>query len=547
MITTQNITLDLHTQSYFSCMVYAKQGDDATRQIRVTLTESGQPYTIPDGVSASFRCLKPDGTCCESPALIDEEKAITVVLTEQILAVPGAISADICLEDGEGDTLSTASFVIRVEPVPFGIEVESINEFLELRAIVVKNKELTGEYETALAQLLAIQSASETAADLAQAAAQNASASESSASQAAQAAAVSEQNAQSAAGAAQDYAESIDPTQLSAMIGQKADNFWQDPQTGLLYLTSGGEIISDGILVQGTGGGGGSSLTYTVTIQNLLESRVLTVPEGERVVLRFSYSSVDDEGMDDGSGLGQVLVGGIVQQTFSAVQGENTVEITGYLASGTNNVSVRITNSENAAKSMAYTVTVAAVSLTSFFDASVPYSGEITFPFTPVGIAAKTVHFEVDGAEIGAVTVTTSGRQASYTIPAQSHGAHVLRVWFTCEISGASVSSNVLYYSVICLEEGKTAAIIAVTSPPVSSVEQYSNVIRKYRVYDPASLTAAITLEANGETVASLTVDRTEQTWTYRPIQVGELIQTIRCGGEQVSWSPRMGISASRT
>lgn len=247
MITTQNITLDLHTQSYFSCMVYAKQGDDATRQIRVTLTESGQPYTIPDGVSASFRCLKPDGTCCESPALIDEEKAITVVLTEQILAVPGAISADICLEDGEGDTLSTASFVIRVEPVPFGIEVESINEFLELRAIVVKNKELTGEYETALAQLLAIQSASETAADLAQAAAQNASASESSASQAAQAAAVSEQNAANAAQQAQVNADANAP---SAFNGNNAMELLDVKSVGNAYNAWGGCISLTALILR---------------------------------------------------------------------------------------------------------------------------------------------------------------------------------------------------------------------------------------------------------------------------------------------------------
>ena len=534
MVTTQSITLDLHTQAYYKTSVYAKQGDTGTRQIEVSLAEHGKPYTIPEGVSASFRCVKPDNTSCISPGVIQDGKII-VEFSQQILAVPGTVLADICLEDSNGDTLSAASFVIRVEPVPFGAEVESINEFLELRAIVVKNRELTGEYETALAQLLAIQSASESAAGTASAAAQNASASELIATNSANAAQAAEQTARSAAQSAQANADSIDPSSLNAKIDQKADNFWQDPDSGLLYLTSNGVPIGDGILVATGGGGGGMS--YSITIQNLLDSRVITVPEEEPVVLQFRYSSVDDEGMDDGPGVGQVLVGGIVQQTFSAVQGENSVDVTGYLVSGTNNVSVRITNSENASKSMAYTVTVAAVSLTSAFDASVPYSGPISFPFTPVGIAEKTMHFEVDGKEIGTVTITTSGRQASYTIPAQSHGAHVLRAWFSCEISGVTISSNVLYYSVICTVEGNTAPIIAVTSPPVSSVEQFANIVRKYRVYDPASLTAAITLEANGETVANLTVDRTEQTWTYRPTEVGELVQTIRCGDEHVSWS----------
>jgi hypothetical protein len=150
-------------------------------------------------------------------------------------------------------------------------------------------------------------------------------------------------------------------------------------------------------------------------------------------------------------------------------------------------------------------------------------------------MAEKTVHFELDGKEIGKVTVTTSGRQASYTIPAQTHGAHILRVWFTCVVSEAVITSNILYYSIICTEEGNTEPIIAVTTPPVSSVEQYSNVVKKYRVYSPTSLTSTITYEVNGAVISSLTVDRTEQTWTYQPLEVGELTQTIRCGDTHVT------------
>lgn len=536
MITTQSISLDLHNQSVYDCLVYGKQGDTGSRQIKVSLTENGAPYLIPEGVSAVFRCLKPDGTSCESPGVIGTDHTVTVTFSDQILAVPGAVIADICLEDPDGDCLSTASFVIRVEPVPFGVEVESINEFLELRAIVVKNKELTGQYETALEQLLAIRSVVEAATDSALGAARNASASEDMVSGYAQEASAAKTDAENAAREAREYADTLDPEALQAKVDQKADNFWQDPDSGLLYLTSNGVPIGDGILVA-TGGGGGGSMTYSITIQNLLETRVLTVPEGDRVELRFRYSSQDSEGMDDGPGLGQVLVGGIVQHTFSAVQGENAVDVTAYLASGTNNVSVRITNSENAAKSLAYTVTVATVYVTSSFDASVPYEGEILFPFTPVGMAEKTVHFELDGADIGTMAVTTSGRQVSKTLPAQRHGAHVLRVWFTCEIAGVTISSNVLYYSLICLEAGDQAPVIAVTSPPVSGMEQYSNIVTKYRVYDPAGLTAAITLEAGGAVVASLTVDRSEQTWTYRPTEVGALVQTIRCGEVFVSWS----------
>lgn len=313
---------------------------------------------------------------------------------------------------------------------------------------------------------------------------------------------------------------------------------WRMDEQGYLYLLAKGEAVVGPIgpfVASGGGGGGGNS--YAVTLSNLSDSRVITVPEGQSVVLKLKYSSVDSDGMDDGPGIGQVLVGGIVKQTFSAKQGEFELDVTAYLTAGTNNVAVRVTNSENVSKTMTYTVTVAAVSLTSSFDASQPCSGAISFPFTPVGLAEKKVHFELDGAELGTMTVTTSGRQVSFPIPAQSHGAHTLRVWFTCNIEGTDIFSNTLYYNLICTEEGNTTPIIALTSPPVSSVEQYASLVRKYRVYDPGGLTAAITLEANGETVASLTVDRTEQTWTYQPTQVGELEQTVRCGDAFISWT----------
>lgn len=285
------------------------------------------------------------------------------------------------------------------------------------------------------------------------------------------------------------------------------------------------------------GGGGNGSISFEIDITNLLESRIITVPEGDTVLLRFAYSSVDDEGMDDGTGIGQVIVGGIVRQTFSATQGDNEIDVTSYLASGTNNISIKITNSENTSKVLAYIVTVAAVYLTSSFDASVPYSGIIPFVYTPTGITEKTMHFELDGEEIGTSTITTSGRQQSYPIIVQSHGSHILRVWFTCVVGGTTVTSNVLYYNLICIVKGNNTPIIAVTSPPLSGVEQYSNIVKRYRVYSPSSLTSSITLEVDGEVVSNLTVDRTEQVWTYRAEKVGEITQTIRCGDVYVSWS----------
>lgn len=317
-------------------------------------------------------------------------------------------------------------------------------------------------------------------------------------------------------------------------------NDWMMDESGFLYLLANGRVVIGpiGPFDTGTGGSGaGGNTVYNISVTNLLDSRMITVAEGERVVLKFNYSSIDDESMDDGPGLGQILVGGSVRMTFSANQGNNEIDVTQFLSAGTNNVTVRISNSENSSKPLAYVITVAAVSLVSSFDASVPYSGTIVFPYTPIGIAEKTVHFELDGKEIGVTHVSTSGRQLSYSIPKQSHGAHILRAWFTCDIEGATIISNILYYSIICTEDGDTTPIVAMTIPPASNVEQYSNVVTKYRVYNPSALMASITLEINGDAVQNLTVDRTEQIWSYQPTITGTLTRSIRCGDTYVSWT----------
>ena len=357
----------------------------------------------------------------------------------------------------------------------------------------------------------------------------------------ASAAKASEEAAKASEEAAKRHADTIDTEQINAKIATKADDLFFDDETSLLYLVSDGKVIGNGVKVATTGGGGGGgNMSYTITLENLLESRLFTVSEGTKVELKFTYASVDEEGYDDGPGIGKIIVNDATRETFTAEQGENIRDVTPFLSAGSNTVKVQVENSENARKTLPYTITVAAAYITSAFDVSAPFTGEIPFIYTPTGLADKTIHFELDGTEIGTALVTVSGRQQTYTIPAQSHGSHILRVWFDCEIEGTPVTSNVISFALICTEEGNTDPVIAVNPNPLTDVEQYTNIVTKYRVYNPVGLTAAITLEANGETVKNLTVDRTEQTWTYRPTAVGNLEQTIRCGDEYVSWTHKV-------
>jgi hypothetical protein len=100
-------------------------------------------------------------------------------------------------------------------------------------------------------------------------------------------------------------------------------NDWSMDEDGYLYLLNDGVVIVGpiGPFAGGSGGGGGSGgseKTFVISITNLLDSRVITVSDGEVVKLKFNYASIDEGGIDDGEGIGQLLIGGAVKKTFSA-------------------------------------------------------------------------------------------------------------------------------------------------------------------------------------------------------------------------------------
>ena len=311
----------------------------------------------------------------------------------------------------------------------------------------------------------------------------------------------------------------VDTSSFDSKIALKGDNLEVDADTNLLYLTSNGERISKGVHVAsgGSGGGGGVNLEYTISLTNLLESRVISVASGSSVVLKFNYTSVDSGGLNDGAGIGKLTVDGITKHSFSVVQGENTLDITSFLNSGENTVRVRVENSEASSKTLSYTVSVISATITSTFDNSSPFTSDVTFPFITYGNVEKTVHYKLDGTELGTLVVTTSGRQSSVTIPASklSHGAHYIEVYFTCTVEGTAITSNTLYYEFMYVVSGNNTPII-IAKEWSREVNQYDTVLIKWMAYTPNSLTTNIVKKVNGNIVGEVSVDRTEQVWSYR-------------------------------
>lgn len=319
--------------------------------------------------------------------------------------------------------------------------------------------------------------------------------------------------------------------QLELTANSHAEELEVDSQ-GLVYLLNNGERIAGPYgPFAGTGGGTGggtSGNAAALTVTNNTGWLSTTIAEGDSCFVAFTWSSVEDE-MATGDGTAKITVNGVSKALINITQGQVTLNLSDYLAAGTNVAKVNISDVYGNNRTISFSIQVVQISISSTFDATTPYTGAILFSYTPVGNVSKTVHFILDGTEIGAASTSVSGRQMSYTIPQQTHGAHTFECYFTCEINNQTVSSNKLHYEIICLEALNTTPII-VSSFNETEVSQYTTLHVDYTVYDPSSLTAPVTITTNGTQAASLTVDRTQQVFTYRADDTGDLTIVIASG-----------------
>jgi hypothetical protein len=286
-------------------------------------------------------------------------------------------------------------------------------------------------------------------------------------------------------------------------------------ENGELFLTSGGVVVGDPIPVGsgsgGSGGGGGS----TLRLKNRGDAS-LGVPAGQKVVLRYSFSSLDSETQEPtGNGTAVYYVNNARVYTQSIGQGDIDFDITNYLSNGQNQVRVQVTDSYGAIRSLNIRVEVISLVLESSFDDSLTYSNDISFPYTPKGSGEKTIHFILDGVALNSVTTTTTNRQLYYKLPELTHGSHALTVYATMESEGVEISSNILHFSVMYVQAGSNTVIIS-SSFSQTEVTQYDIVVVPFSVYNPGASTTQIQLKANDEVVSTLVVDRLPQVWSYR-------------------------------
>ncbi|MBR6889993.1 MAG: CotH kinase family protein [Clostridia bacterium] len=350
--------------------------------------------------------------------------------------------------------------------------------------------------------------------------------------QAVEASVNAENDAAEAATKAETNAGNIQTLQLQIL--DRINGGFVDEETGKGYFTADGRVIFEMVGMgggSGGGGGGGSDSGNNAHISMTNTSGWMSktiAADGDTCPVSFHWTSLEND-LPTGNGSLTVRVNGVLKATLEVQQGDVTVDVAGYVGTGSNIVSLTVNDIYQNNRTINMTVTVVEISLSSSFDASTPYTGAIPFPYTPVGSVTKTVHFILDGTEIGTQTTSVSGRQQSFTIPQQPHGAHTFRVYFEAAINGQTVRSNELYYEMICIDPLSTVPIIVSPFNSATAV-QYATLNIPFTVYDPMALTAAVTIEVNGTQVSAQTVDRTEHTFAWRAEDAGALTVTIKSG-----------------
>ena len=540
-------------------------------------------FEVQEGTTVAIRGTKPDGNGFSADATIDGN-TVTVVGDQQMTVVAGRAAFELTLYKDEKE-LNTANFTINVERAALDKDtVHSRSQTRELVEIEDNADEIIAAAQQASAAQEAIAASAhqvEVNAATAVAAMEAAQAARSAidsnydtymgnlqekyndtmhdidekgaaiAQLTTDADTVARRALEKATNAENETAEFANDVEsmkrqvnsMRLMLEGKVDDAFVE--NGYLYMSANGEVIVGplGPFSGGGGGGGGGDggNNALLSVTNVTGWLSTTIADGDDCPVSILWSSIEDE-MPTGDGTAKITVNGAIKAVLNVTQGTVNINLAPYCSTGVNVVKVTISDVYDNSRTINFSINCIAISLSSSFDATTPYMGAISFPYTPVGNVSKTLKFLLDGQLIGTNSTSVSNRQMSFTIPQQSHGAHTFEAYFECEINGQTVESNHLYYEIICLEPLNTEPII-VSSFKQSTAPQYTTLHIDYTVYDPLNLTAQVTITVNGSPAAQLTVDRTQQVFTYRADDTGTLTVVIASG--QISKTLTLNITES--
>lgn len=146
----KNLTIDLDRQQMRSeITVPVKQGDNASREITVTLRADGVVWEVPQSATLRLRLLKPDNTAVYDGLPKSTDGKVHITLGGQMLTAAGTARGDIEIKEGDA-LLSTFLFYLDIsdQAIPDGT-IESAPEFGALQTLITQAESAIEECESA--------------------------------------------------------------------------------------------------------------------------------------------------------------------------------------------------------------------------------------------------------------------------------------------------------------------------------------------------------------------------------------------------------------
>ena len=296
----------------------------------------------------------------------------------------------------------------------------------------------------------------------------------------------------------------------------------------MLYLTNNGVRVGNGVEITG---GGGVQDTFTLTTE---QASTATVALTAGYSVTYTYTS-----SVSATATAQYLINNMVKTSeILTASGTFTKDLSQYLTAGQNVITVRVTDTYNVTKVLSFIVEAIDLTISSTFNDAVIQTGDVTIRYTPVGNVEKTIYFKIDGVTYDTATVTTTGRQQSEVIDDDdlTYGAHSLEIYATATVGGQSIESNHLYYSFI-FNDGEGTATVISSAFRQTTATQGDTLAISYQVFNPNMETNTVTLSAGGQTVSTVSVDRTKQIWNYTLDDYGTVNLAISSGGVTKTFS----------
>ena len=290
-------------------------------------------------------------------------------------------------------------------------------------------------------------------------------------------------------------------------------------------------VVSSHEIKGGSGASASNSKIERITQTPLIERH------GNKVVLYYNF--IND---DTGVGYATWKIGNrTIINKKTIYSGENFEDITDYIGIGSDQkISLIVTDDSNAILPLVWYVSIVDIKLTSNFDDTRYYTAgsPVDFTFTPSGEVDKTIHFLLDGKEIGTKTSVKSASDLldSYTIPAQEHGSHLVEAYVTAMINNVSIGEDRSIYvakDVVWFDSEKDVPVIGCATPIIDTM-QYNTVKIKYTVFDKTTETPEVTWYVNEVAMSSEVLTEKDEdgyyTKSYRANDVGTFELKITCG-----------------